>query len=452
MELDTTRSMSFFEAYDAALSQVIICLMAWGCIKMSEYSNEQTTNVPVARSNAAFVLLVVQAGWTFAGMDFYIYNFSLPLILLDLKISVPTAGVIFFLSLQGTFVGSLVVPLLADVFGRRRAMMGNILLYALTTGAVAFAASAAFLTVARFLVNFGAGGEQAVGATYIAEERNPRRRWALGFLQSGVAIGTLLASLLLATVGATFGWRPLFLIGVLPALLVVAIRLRLPESGKWSLFREQRRQTPRTQTGQARERFPLAQIFASDLRKFTLIGMVLLVAANFANGGILSWAPVFLHQERGLDIASIGWYGIVLAVGQLVGLNVCGWLADRIGRRATLGLFWSLGILSVVAFGLVTNLLLLAGTAFFVGFSLAGIFSGCLIYLSEVFPTPARATGMGWCLGIGLFSFSLAPLLLGVLAPESSFGVLFAVSASAACLIGLITLLFAPETKGRELM
>lgn len=136
-------------------------------------------------TNRTTVLLVVQAGWTFAGMDFYIYNFSLPLILLDLKISVPTAGVIF-LSLQGTFVGSLVVPLLADVFGRRRAMMGNILLYALTTGAVAFAASAAFLKLAYFLVNFGAGGEQAVGATYIAEEWNPRTRgWALGFLQIG---------------------------------------------------------------------------------------------------------------------------------------------------------------------------------------------------------------------------------------------------------------------------
>src|SRR5260370_4976051 len=397
---------------------------------MLEYSNESPTSPQVARNSGVFALMVVEAGWIFAGMDYSIYNFALPLILGDLKISLPTAGFIFFLSLQGSFAGSLVVPLLADAFGRKRTMMGNILLYALTTGVVGLAASAAFLTLARFLVTLGVAGEQAVGATYIAEEWNSRTRGGvIGFMQSGIAIGTLLASFILVTVGANFGWRPLFLIGVLPALLVVVIRFRLPESRKWSEIRARQRAST-ANIRQARERFPFAQLFAPDLRKFTISGLVLLIAANFANGGIFSWAPTFLKQERGLDISSIGWYGIVLATGQLAGFNVCGLLADRIGRRTALVLFWSLCILSVASFGLDTNLLLLGCAAFFVGFSLTGIFSGCLIYLSEVFPTRARATGMGWCLGIGLFSFSIAPLLLGVLAPESSFGLLFAVSAS----------------------
>src|SRR5262245_59908448 len=99
-------------------------------------------------------LILVQAGWVFAGMDYTIYSSALPLSLADLQISILTGGIIFFLSLQGTWIGSLVVPILADYFGRRRAMMGNILLYALTTGAVAFAATNWYLTLARFLVNF----------------------------------------------------------------------------------------------------------------------------------------------------------------------------------------------------------------------------------------------------------------------------------------------------------
>lgn len=117
----------------------------------------------VARSSGVRALLIVQAGWILAVMDYNLYVFALPLILGDLKISVPTAGIIFFLSMQGTVVGSLVVPLVADAFGRKRALMGTVLMYALTTGAVAFAPSAAFLTLARFFVTFATGGEQPMG-------------------------------------------------------------------------------------------------------------------------------------------------------------------------------------------------------------------------------------------------------------------------------------------------
>jgi MFS family permease len=406
----------------------------------------------VAKSAGTIALLVVQAGWILAAMDYSIYNFALPLIIQDLKLSLPTAGLIFFLSLQGTFIGSLVVPILADYFGRVRAMAGNILLYALTTAAVAFAASGAFLTIARFLVNFGVGGEQPVGASYISEEWNSRTRGrAMGFMQSGYAIGTLLASILLATVGANYGWRPLFIIGVLPALMVVVIRLWLPESRKWTRSREERLQKVRSEERETGDRFVVAQLFAPDLRKFTIIGTILLIVGNAAGGGVFAWAPTFLKLERGLDISSVGWFGIVLALGQLVGYNAFGFIADIIGRRPTMAIYFGLGILSIVAFGLVTNLQLLAFSTFFVGFALAGVFSGFIIYLSELFPTRARATGMGWCMGIGLFFWALIPFLLGVLAPSSDFGTLFAISTPVACVIGLITLIFAPETKGRTL-
>ncbi|MBV8096863.1 MAG: MFS transporter [Acetobacteraceae bacterium] len=407
---------------------------------------------PAIKRAGAAALVIVQAGWILAVMDYTLYFFALPLILQDLKISVPGAGFIFFLSLQGTFVGSLVVPLLADAFGRKPVLMGTVLLYAITSGVVAFAPSAAFLTLARFFVTFATGGEQPVGATYIAEVWDARTRGrALGFMQSGLALGTLLASLLLATVGASFGWRPLFLIGILPAALVLVMRFWLPESRTWADSREERHRSARASNGEARQRFSLAQLFAPDLRKLTILGTILLIAANATNGGIFAWAPTFLKQERGLDIASVGWYGIVLALGQLVGYNVCGWLADTLGRRRALALYLSLGILSVVAFGLVTNLPLLAGATFLVGFSLSGMFAGLIIFLSELFPTRARATGMGWCLGIGLFFFALVPLVIGLLAPTISFGLLFATITPAACVAGLITLLFVPETKGREL-
>jgi MFS family permease len=273
----------------------------------------------------------------------------------------------------------------------------------------------------------------------------------MGFMQSGYALGALLASLLLATVGSRFGWRPLFVLGIIPALLVVGIRFWLPESRKWTTSQEQKSQIA---AEEAREQagFKLGQLFAPDLRKTTIIGTVLLIAGNIAGGGVFAWAPTFLKLERGLDIASVGWYGIVLSLGQFLGYNAFGFIADLIGRRITMAIYFGLGILSVIAFGLVTNLMLLIFATFFVGFTLAGIFSGFIIYLSELFPTRARATGMGWCMGIGLFFWALVPYILGLLAPGSDFGTLFAISTPVACLIGLVTLIFAPETKGRELL
>jgi len=396
-------------------------------------------------------LILVQAGWIFAGMDYTIYSSALPLILADLHISIPTGGLIFFLSLQGTWIGSLLVPVIADYFGRRRAMMGNILLYALTTGAVAFAASSAYLTVARFLVNFGIGAEQPIGATYIAERWNPRTRArAMGFMQSGFAVGLLIASLLLATVAPRYGWRPLFLVGAIPALLVVGFRFWLPESEKWKEHQEQKR---RAQASEAERSsgFTMGQLFTPSLRRATLVGTVLLLAGNTAGGGILAWAPTYLKVARGLDIGAVGWLGVVQALGLLVGYNMSGVLSDWTSRRISLMVAFGLGIVSLIAFGLVTNLALVAIALFLVGTALGGQFGNFITYLSELFPTAARATGVGWCMGIGLVAWSIVPLVLGLLAPTGNFGTLFAILGGAACLIGIITAFLGPETKDRPL-
>jgi MFS family permease len=396
-------------------------------------------------------LILVQMGWVFAGMDYTIYSSALPLILADLKISIPTGGLIFFLSLQGTWIGSLLVPVIADYFGRRRSMMGNILLYALTTGAVAFAASSVYLTIARFLVNFGIGAEQPIGATYIAERWNPKTRArAMGFMQSGFAIGLLLASLLLATIAPTYGWRPLFLIGAIPALLVVGFRFFLPESEKWKEHQEQKR----AQAAEMKVKssgFTMGQLFTPSLRKATIIGTILLLAGNTAGGGILAWAPTYLKVARGLDIGTVGWFGVVQALGLLVGYNMSGVISDWTSRRVSLMIAFGLGIVSLVAFGLVTNLALVAIAIFLVGAALGGQFGNFITYLSELFPTAARATGVGWCMGIGLVAWSIVPLVLGLLAPNGNFGTLFAVLGGAACLIGIIAAFLGEETKGKVL-
>lgn len=408
-------------------------------------------------STKGYALALVWFGWTFAGMDYTIYAYALPLIINQLHISIPAAGIVFFLSLQGTFLGSLLVPILADYIGRRPVMMGNILLYALATGIVALAQSAVFLTLVRFLVTFGVGSEQPVGATYISEQWNPKTRArAMGFMQSGFAIGALIATLLIALLAAPYGWRPLFIIGAVPALLVVGFRIWLPESARWRESHQARtaaRSSVAASSGLATETpgFPMKELFTSHIWKLTLIGTILLVMGNTAGGGITAWAPTYLKFARHLDISSIGWLGVVNSIGLLIGYNAAGWIADWKSRRASLMIFFALGAVSLVAFGLVTNVVWVAVAYFVVGAAQGGQFGNFIVYLSELFPTRARATGVGWCMGIGLFFWALVPYLLGVLAPNGDFGNFFAVVGGAACIIGVIASFLGPETKDVEL-
>jgi MFS family permease len=305
--------------------------------------------------------------------------------------------------------------------------------------------------VARFLVNFGIGAEQPIGATYIAERWNPKTRArAMGFMQSGFAVGLLIASLLLATVAPVYGWRPLFLIGAIPALLVVGFRFWLPESEKWKEHQEQKRLAQSSEAERS-SGFTMGQLFTPSLRRATLVGTILLLAGNTAGGGILAWAPTYLKVARGLDIGAVGWLGVVQALGLLVGYNMSGVLSDWTSRRISLMVAFGLGIVALIAFGLVTNLALVAIALFLVGTALGGQFGNFITYLSELFPTAARATGVGWCMGIGLVAWSIVPLVLGLLAPNGNFGSLFAILGGAACLIGIITAFLGPETKDRPL-
>jgi putative MFS transporter len=408
------------------------------------------TGMAALGAASGFTLTLVLLGWVFAGMDYTIYSYALPLILSDLNISIPTAGLIFFLSLQGTFVGSLLAGALADALGRRRVMMGNILLYALSTGTVALAQSAGFLTGVRFLVNFGVGAEQPVGATYIAEVWNPKTRGrAMGFMQSGYAIGTLFATLLLALIGERFGWRVLFVIGAIPALLVVGFRLWLPESPRWEA--QQRERASRAAAGQKTAGFPMHELFGPDLRRVTTIGTVLLIMGNTAGGGIQAWAPTYLKVQQGLDISTVGWLGVVQSLGLLLGYVGAGWVADALSRRYSLMIFFAVGVVSLIVFGLVSGLAVLAVAFFVVGVGTGGQFGNFVVYLSELFPTHARATGVGWCMGIGLFFWALVPLVLSALAPTGNFGTLFAIFGGVACVLGIVTAYLGPETKGLEL-
>jgi MFS family permease len=412
------------------------------------------------------VLFVAWLGWVFDSMDATLYALVLHPALHDLlpasgaTVNADTighyGGIIFSIFLVGWAVGGVLFGVLADRFGRTKVLVFTILIYAVFTGLAALSATWWQLAVYRFLTALGIGGEWAAGAALVAEVwPEGKRSKAAGILQSAWAGGFFLAALINLGLRDS-GWRPMFVVGIAPAIVAVLVRLWVREPERWVEARARSREgalagSPRPPG--------LRELFAPELRRSTLVGSGLAFVAVFGLWGATNWTPTLIRalpDLRGLSdsamTARVSYATMFLNLGSLVGYLSFGPLADRFGRRATFGLM-CLGSLVMLPVTFLTprayqHVLLLLPI---LGFFNNGIFSGFPIYLPELYPTRIRATGAGFCFNVGRVVASVGPFLTGLLVTALGG---FGPAASAIALIylvGLMLLPFAPETKDRPL-
>jgi len=410
------------------------------------------------------VLLVAWLAWVFDSMDSTIYALVLQPALHDLLRAPgggpasPEAigwygGIIFSIFLVGWAIGGVLFGLVADHFGRTRALVLTILIYAICTGLAALSQTWWQLALFRFLTALGIGGEWAAGAALVAEVwPEDKRTKAAGWLQSAWAAGFFVAAILNLLL-RNCGWRPIFVVGVAPAMVALLVFRWVKEPECWVKARAGERQA-----GGARPS-KLTELFAPGLRRGTLVGSGLAFVAVFGLWGATNWTPTLIRalpDLKGLvpsDLTSrVSYATMLLNVGSLAGYLCFGPLADRVGRRPVFALMClgSLVLLPVTfltprTYGQVLLLLPL------LGFFNNGIFSGFPIYLPELYPTRIRGTGAGFCFNIGRVLASAGPFLTGYLVTVlGSFG--RAASAVAAIyVVGLLILPFARETKGQPL-
>ncbi len=403
------------------------------------------------------VLFVAWLGWVFDAMDATIYAIVLHPALHDLlqtSRATPVSseqigwygGIIFSIFLIGWAVGGIMFGILADRYGRTKVLIATIIIYAVFTGTAALAQTWWHLALSRFLTALGVGGEWAAGAAIVAETwPEDKRAKAAGILQSAWAVGFFLAAIFNLTL-KDYGWRMLFLIGILPAFVALLVRWWVKEPERWSRAHEQ-------------QPAPLSTIFKSDLRRATIVGSALAFVAVFGLWGSTNWAPTLVRELPDIKVmdaatqAKYASYAIMsLNAGAFFGYLGFGPLADRFGRRPVFA-FMCLGSLIMLP---VTYLLpsTYAGVLMLLpilGFFTNGIFSGFPIYLPELYPTRLRATGAGFCFNAGRLLASVSPFLTGWLVTTlGSFG--HAASTMALIyLLGLAVLFFAPETRGHRL-
>ena len=410
------------------------------------------------------VLLVAWLGWVFDSMDATIYALVLEPALHDLlrapgggPVSTEVigwyGGIVFSIFLIGWAIGGVLFGLLADYFGRTRALVFTILIYAVFTGLAALSQTWWQLALFRFITALGIGGEWAAGATLVAEVwPEDKRTRAAGLLQSAWAAGFFVAAVLNLLL-RNCGWRPMFTVGVVPALVALFVRLWVREPDRWVKVRAEERQAGGAQP------LKLMELFAPGLRRATLVGSGLAFVAVFGLWGATNWTPTLIRALPALqgmnasELTSRVSYAImVLNVGALAGYLSFGPLADRVGRRRAFALMCmgSLVMLPVTFLTprTYTHVLLLLPL---LGFFNNGIFSGFPIYLPELYPTRIRATATGFCFNIGRILAATGPFVTGYLVVAlGSFG-LAASAVAMVYVVGLLILPFAPETKGRPL-
>lgn len=400
---------------------------------------------PIPRA-AWLALGAAGVGWMLDAFDVMLYSFALTAIREEFGLSGAEAGLLAAATLVFSAAGGIGFGVLADRIGRVRALALSILVYSAGTGLTAAAGSLTALLACRAIVGVGLGGEWSAGSVLVAESWPAASRGrAIGFMQSGWAVGCALAAVVAAAVVPAYGWRVLFVIGLAPALLTFAIRRLVPEPAR----------AP-ARGAEPGPRGRLADLFGPALRGRTLVATAFATALLFAYWGLFTWLPTFLASppERGGAglglVRSTPWI-LAVQAGAFLGYTTFGVLADWLGRRAAVRLFM-LGaavVVPVFAWG-ARDARLALWLAVPVGYFGHGAFSVFGSLLAELFPGSIRGTAQGFCYNAGRALSALAPITLGAVADAHGLAIALSLTvaffAAAGVLVG-----FLPETKGWDL-
>jgi len=390
-------------------------------------------------------LLAAMLGWMLDALDVMLYSFALLPMQKEFGLTGAEAGTLTTVTLAAAAVGGTMAGVLADRFGRTRVLMASILTYSIFTAMIATAHSFGELLLWRGLVGLGLGAEWSAGTVLVAETWPAEHRGkAIGITQSGWVAPGLAAAGLAAWILPSYGWRPLFAIGALPALLVLWIRRSVPEPEVWA-------KAERVPTG---ERF--RRIFTPPLRRYTLVAMAMSSFVLFAYWGLFTWVPAYLAAPvekggAGLSIVKSSAWVAPMQIGALLGYLLFGLLSDKVGRRPSFAMFLAgAAVVTVLYGGAARSPGLLLALGPLVGFFGHGYYSAFGSILSELFPSGVRATAQGLCYNGGRVMSAFAPAVIGAMADRHGLGTALTMTAGFFLAGGLLVFLL-PETRGREL-
>ncbi len=398
---------------------------------------ESTAAAPLAVDGHRNAVLAGFLGWTLDAFDFFLVVFSLTAIAKEFNKSDADIALSITVTLAFRPVGAFIFGLMADRYGRRIPLMIDLVFYSLVEVLSGLAPNYATFLVLRALFGIGMGGEWGVGASLAMEKAPSRRRGMLsGLLQEGYAAGYLLAAIAYFTVFPRWGWRPLFFIGGLPALLALFVRARVKESEVW----ERTRHESWSQLGHA---------IASNWKLFCYI-TILMAMMNSVSHGTQDMYPTFLQREWGFTPTGRAALTAFSMVGAIIGGVLFGHFSDRIGRRRAIvtALIGAMLITPLWAFA--PSLPLLVAGAFAMQFMVQGAWGVIPAQLTELSPDSVRGFLPGFAYQCGVLLASGIVYIEALYAARTSYATSMALTALTVFILGAVVAALGRERRGVE--
>ncbi|MGO9604784.1 MAG: MFS transporter [Candidatus Binataceae bacterium] len=391
----------------------------------------------ITRSEAAHTLTATFLGWTLDAFDFFVLVFVLPTIAAEYHRSVADVAFTITATLAMRPIGAVLFGWLADRYGRRTPLMADIIFYSVVEVLSGLAPSYTVFLILRALYGIGMGGEWGVGAALAMEAVGSESRgFFSGLLQEGYAVGYLLAAGAFFFIFPHFGWRAMFFVGGLPALLTIYIRSKVPESEAWE----------RTRPSGS----DVANAIRANLKPFGYL-VILMTMMNFVSHGTQDLYPTFMQKQRGLDPHTVGTIAVIYNVGALLGGLMFGYLSDRWGRRRTMATAVTLAALIVPFWIFPRSLVLLTAGAFLMQFMVQGAWGIVPAHLAELSPPQVRGLFSGVAYQSGVFFASFAAFGEALLAERFGYAVAMASFAAIVMVAAVIVILLGTERMRADL-
>jgi MFS transporter, SHS family, lactate transporter len=398
----------------------------------------QMTAMPTAaeeRRNQRNALLAGFLGWTLDAFDFFVLVMVLDAVAKDFGRTRPEIALTLTASLAMRPVGALLFGILADRYGRRVPLILDIIFYSVIEVLSGLAPNYATFLVLRLLFGIGMGGEWGVGASLAMESVSPRWRGVLsGVLQEGYALGYLLAAMVYFTVFPAYGWRVIFFIGGLPALLSLFVRARVKESEAWHEHRV---------TDWAAYR----RAIALHWQRFAYL-VLLMTMLNLMSHGTQDLYPTFLQQQRGFSPQETATITMISMVGAICGGLLFGLFSDRGGRRRAMVAATLCAVLVVPLWVLAPSTPLIVLGAFLMQFMVQGAWGVIPAHINELSPGALRGFFPGFAYQLGVLLASGITYLEAVLGEHFTYAAAMGLLAAGVLMLAAMVIGLGPEAKG----
>jgi SHS family lactate transporter-like MFS transporter len=387
------------------------------------------------RRNQKNAVLAGFLGWTLDAFDFFILTFALATVAKDFNRTIPEIALTLTASLAMRPVGAFVFGLMADRFGRKGPLMINIIFYSIIEIFSGLAPNYTVFLILRLLYGIGMGGEWGVGASLVMESVPAKRRGFLsGLLQEGYAFGFLLAAAVYYLVFPHFGWRAMFFIGGLPALLTLFIRSKVKETAAWKATR-------------TRDWKEYGKAVKKNWKLFLYL-VLLMSAMNLISHGTQDLYPTFLQQQRHFDPHKTAVITMISMVGAILGGLLFGHLSDLHGRKKMMALAVILAVVLIPLWLLANGSFLIALGAFGMQFMVQGAWGIIPAHINELSPGSLRGFFPGFAYQIGVLIASAIVYVEALLAQYVSYSTSMEILAGSVLVLAAIVILAGPEARG----